>query len=237
HGNGREVIYANHAPVPENSPFVPPVLANCSVFYGDAIRKTYETRSRCISEIILIGQPVNAVQMSWSEDIETVGIFLTALTEWEPLKHLVETIKENHPGIEVLIRHHPVSLLETDVTSLIDCYPDIRTTRGTPLSQDISDCDLVFCGNSGVAMNVLSGGRPVAYLSELDGLPHDYLGFVAGGLTCEVEGWHSSLYEQLRKFYNCKEWRSVMRDHDASFNVSASRLQQEAKTRLERWIT
>ena len=57
HSRNRKVIYANHAQVPCNSPFLPPVLADCSVFYGTIVRDTYERLSRCNTHATYIGQP------------------------------------------------------------------------------------------------------------------------------------------------------------------------------------
>ena len=236
HRNGRRVIYANHAPVPANSPYVPPVLADCSVFYGNAIRETYRERSRCHGEVILIGQPGETTPMSWCSEVKTVGIFLTALTQYNPLEKLVVSINNEDPHTRILIRHHPVSLLETDVSALMDRYPDIRATRGTPLDQDIRDCDLVFCGNSGVTMNVLRGGRPVAYLAELDGLPYDYIGLVAGGLVMEAEGWQDTLYERLRRFYESDAWQTRIRQFDASYGQDNGKTLAHAQNRLTEWL-
>ena len=40
HRMNRHVIYANHAPVPRNGPVVPPVLADCALFYGNETTAT-----------------------------------------------------------------------------------------------------------------------------------------------------------------------------------------------------
>ena len=236
HKNGCKVIYTNHAPVPSNSPYVPPVLADCSVFYGDIIRKTYEKRSRCNSDVVLIGQPGTASQMRWNNKVSSVGIFLTALTQLKPLETLVEKIKNDNPDAHILIRHHPVSLLQTDVSSLQERFSHIETTLGTPLDEDIAKCDMVFCGNSGVSLNVLRGGKPVAYLAELDSLPHDYLGFVSDGLVMEVGRWQAGLYDELRKFYDQPTWEQILSDYDASFGTSETELLETARAQLEGWF-
>jgi nicotinamidase-related amidase len=236
HKNGRKVIYVNHAPVPANSAYVPPVLSDYSVFYGTAMQDIYQRRSRCMSQVVTIGQPGDTQFMKWLPQIKTVGIFLTALTQKAKLEALIEQIKHTSPKIEILIRHHPVSLLETNLEAILERYDGIRTTIGTPLDKDIADCDLVFSGNSGVAMNVLRGGKPVAYLATLDSLPHDYLGFVTDGLACEVSRWHDDLYQELRAFYDRDIWKDKMREYDASFGVSRTKLMANLEKKLSDWI-
>ena len=236
HKNGRKVIYVNHAPVPANSAYVPPVLSDYSVFYGTAMQDIYQRRSRCMSQVVTIGQPGDTQFMKWLPQIKTVGIFLTALTQKTELEVLIEQIKHTSPKIEILIRHHPVSLLETNLEAILERYDGIRTTIGTPLDKDIADCDLVFSGNSGVAMNVLRGGKPVAYLTTLDSLPHDYLGFVTDGLACEVSRWHDDLYQELRAFYDRDIWKDKIREYDASFGVSRTKLMANLEKKLSDWI-
>jgi len=236
HKNGRKVIYVNHAPVPANSPYVPPVLSDYSVFYGSAMETIYKRRSRCTSEVIMIGQPGKTKYIKWQPEIKTVGIFLTALTQKYALEDLITQIKADDPDIEILIRHHPVSLLETNLDEVINRHKGIRTTIGTPLGEDISDCDLVFSGNSGVAMNVMREGKPVAYLATLDSLPHDYLGFVTDGLAYESQGWNSSLYQELRTFYDRDKWKAKMREYDASYGISRDKLLHYAEKKLSAWV-
>lgn len=236
HKNNIKIIYANHAPVPAKSPYVPPVLADYSIFYGDIIQEIYTKRSRFISKAVTIGQPLETFPMAWAPKIITVGIFLTALTQKEPLEKLIHQIKADSPDTKILIRHHPVSLLETDVSSIIDMFTDIKATRATPLGDDISECDLIYCGNSGVAMNILSAGKPVAYLADLDSLPNDYIGFVESGLVYEASGWETSLYQQLQKFYSREKWAATMRKYDACFGASKEEVLDKAKRKLAEWF-
>jgi hypothetical protein len=237
HRMGRRVIYINHAPVPANAALVPPVLADCAVFYGDAVQKTYERRSRCTAEVALIGQPWTARPMEWRDEVQTVGIFLTALTRGDVVARLVSAIRASHPAARILIRNHPVALLKTDFPDLRNQHGNIEVTIGKPLEEEIAACDLIVCGNSGVAMNALSGGRPVAYMDALDRLTFDYIGFVENGLMCHVKAWTSDIYDQLRAFYGKPEWQSVMRSYDASYGADADALGQAAARTIRRCLS
>lgn len=237
HSMGRKVIYVNHAPVPANGPMVPPVLANCAVLYGDAIRKTYESASRCNADVALIGQPGTTRPMEWRDEIRKVGIFLTALTCAKAVEKLVSAINDSNPDVQLLIRNHPVALLKSDFSDLAAKHKNVEITIGTPLDDEIEACDLIFCGNSGVAMNILRGGRPVAYIDSLDRLNHDYCGFIQDRLVCEVKNWSNDLYPMLKAFYTGPAWRNVMQSYDASYNSDTTVLEQKAAQKILRYVT
>jgi len=224
HATGRKVIYVNHAPVPANGATVPPVLADCAVFYGNAVRATYEKKSRCTADVALMGQPGIARPMQWCEEMRKVGIFLTALTCVKSLDKLVCAIISSRPDVQILIRNHPVALLKSDFSELAAKHKNVNITIGNSLDEEIDTCDLIFCGNSGVAMNVLRGGRPVAYIDALDKLNHDYCGFVQSRLVCEVKNWSDDLYPMIKAFYTRPDWQRIMKDYDASYNSDTTQL-------------
>ena len=236
HAAGRKVIYANHAPVPANGAVVPPVYADCALFYGDVIAETYRRRSACTAEVGTIGQPGSSLPMAWRERIETVGIFLTSGTKVETLKSLIATIRLERPDVRILIRQHPVTLLKTDFKGIGVDDPLVELTIGQPLDEEIAACDLVICGNSGVAMNVLSGGRPVAYLSSLDGIAFDANGFVQSRLVMSVPWWTDDIYDRLKGFYQAPGWEGVMRRYDASYGVDPAELRAAASRLLLRHV-
>jgi hypothetical protein len=237
HRTGRNVIYVNHAPVPANGALVPPVLADCAVFYGETIRQTYERHSRCTAEVALIGQPGTARPMEWRDDVRKIGIFLTALTDPDAVADLVTTIRASHPDVHILIRNHPVALLKSDFSDIAGRHQNLEITIGNPLDDEIAACDLIFCGNSGVALNVLRGGRPVAYFDALDGLSFDYNGFVESNLICNVAGWSNDLYLRLRLFYTSPAWRRVMQSYDASYDADKAALELAAAETIARYLS
>lgn len=228
HRMGRRVVYANHAPIPANAAVVPPVYADCGLFYGEKTTQIYKARGACTAEVALIGQPGTARAMEWRESIETIGIFLTSGTRVDVLSSLVATIRLSLPQARIIIRQHPVTLLKTDFSKLDIVDDKVALTLGNPLDEEIAACDLVICGNSGVAMNVLSGGRPVAYLSSLDGIHFDANGFVASRLVYSMPWWSDDLYDRLKSFYQVEGWKEVMRSYDAAYGVDLDQLRSEA---------
>lgn len=237
HRHGANVIYTNHAPVPPNGAFVPPVLADCAVFYGETVGETYSRHSVCTAEIALIGQDGQTFPMRWHPDRpRQVGIFLTALTCADEVENLVASIHADLPQTRILIRNHPVALLKSDFGKLKERYTDLEVTIGTPLDDEIAACDIVFCGNSGVALNALRSGCPVAYHDALDDIVFDYNGFVASGLVCPVEGWSPRLYEKLAEFYGRSDWTKVMRGYDASYDSDEDELHHTASSVIRRYL-
>ncbi|MEL7188796.1 MAG: hypothetical protein AAGK17_04525 [Pseudomonadota bacterium] len=237
HRHGRKVIYSPHAPVPANGPVVPPVYADCALFYGEETRKTYERRNACTAQVTYIGEPGQARPMEWQQSVSTIGIFLTSGTKVEVLKSLIATIRVDLPDVRIIIRQHPVQLLSTDFSGLELDDPKTELTLGNPLDDEIKACDLVICGNSGVAMNVLSGGRPVAYLSSLDGILFDSNGFVGSRLVFNMSWWSGDIYDRLKGFYEAPGWLSVMQTYDASYAADTNELSQTARTTLLKHLT
>ena len=236
HTNNRKVIYSPHAPVPANGPVVPPVFADCALFYGEETRATYERRSACTAQVAYIGEPGTSHAMEWRDTVDTIGIFLTSGTKVDVLKSLIASIRVSLPNVRIIIRQHPVQLLSTDFSGLELDDPNTELTLGNPLAEEIAACDLVICGNSGVAMNVLSGGRPVAYLSSLDGILFDSNGFIAIRLVHHMPWWSDDLYERLKGFYEAPGWRDVMQTYDASYGVNEDQLTATARETLIRFV-
>lgn len=236
HALGRRVIYANHAPVPANGPVIPPVHADCALFYGDMTTKIYTRRSACTAEVALIGQPGDTRKMQWRDNVSTIGIFLTSGTKIDVLQSLIATIRLDLPDARIVIRQHPVTLLKTDFSSLAIKDDKTELTLGNPLDEEIAACDLVICGNSGVALNVLSGGRPVSYLSSLDGILFDSNGFVESRLVYSMPWWSEDIYGRLKSFYSMPGWLDVMRSYDAKYETDVSALKREAAAVLMRYI-
>lgn len=236
HQTGRPVIYANHAPVPINAEVVPPVYADIALLYGEETTKTYAARSRCTGEVVLIGQAGKSRPMKWTDRVEKIGIFLTSGTKRDVLSTLIADIRRTSPDVKILVRDHPVALLKNDLSELVQDDPKVACTIGNDLDEEILACDLVICGNSTVTLDVLSGGRPVAFLDELDTVKSDANGFTASGLVLPITGWSKDLYARLKDFYNEPSWRQVMRGYDASYEADTEALNRAAAARIATYL-
>ena len=236
HRTGRRVIYANHAPVPINAEVVPPVYADIALLYGDETTRTYAARTECSAEIVLIGQPGRSRAMEWTDRVNKVGIFLTSGTKRDVLAKLITDIRQTNPDVAILVRDHPVALLKNDLSALTGSDPKVVCTIGNDLDEEILACDLVICGNSTVTLDVLSGGRPVAFLDELDTVKSDANGFTASGLVLPITGWSENLYARLKTFYNDPAWRQIMRGYDASYEADTDALNRRAAARIASYV-
>lgn len=236
HRKDRRVVYANHAPVPANASFIPPVLADCALVYGEAMSQTYTQSSKCTAEIALIGQPGASEPMKFKEEVKTVGIFLTAGTRVEVLQSLIASVLLGLPFARIIIRQHPVTLLQSDFAEIGLDDLNVEVTIGEPLEAQIATCDIVICGNSGVALNVVSGGRPVAYLSSLDDGKFDTLGFVQSRLIYSMPWWTDDLYSRLKHFYQTSGWQDTMCRYDAAYLVDRDALNMSAREVLMRHL-
>lgn len=236
HQAGKRLVFANHAPIPENGAVIPPVYSDCALFYGEETAATYKRRSACTAEVVLIGQPGPSKPMGWRNGLEKVGIFLTAGTRVDVLSSLITDIRRTHPKVDILVRDHPVALLRNNLSDFVTGDPKVELTIGNPLDEEIADCDLIVCGNSGVALNALSGGRPVAYRGDLDGNMFDYAGFVANGLVAHEPEWSDDIYARMKAFYNSSDWPAIMRRYDASYGADVDALTRDAATILARHL-
>jgi len=220
HALNKKVIYTNHANVPANTIYVPPVYADLSILTGTVTLTTYKKRASFRGELVLKGLPGVASSMQYepliSSDL-TAGIFLTAMTNMQFVDQCIRDLQELSNVSSILIRPHPVSLVNNDFSSVIAQYSDITVSQGRSLSQDIAACDFILSGNSGVPLEILRGGKPVIYLGELDTMPHDFVGFISEGLIPETAQISEQVFLQLINFYSDVDWKNHMKRYDASY--------------------
>lgn len=236
HRASRRVVYANHAPVPWNGIAVQPVLSDCALFYGAITTETYLRRSRCTAEVALIGQPGISREMEWRDELRTVGIFLTSGTKIDTLSKLISAVHSSLPQARILVRDHPVALLKNNLSSISAQVPNMQMSVGRSLDDDIAACDVVICGNSGVTLNVLSGGRPVVYIDDLDIVASDSNGFLENGLVYHAKTWSDEIYLSLKSFYAAPGWVELMQRYDASYNVDTTQLEKVASAILKSYL-
>ena len=146
------------------------------------------------------------------------GIFLTALTDKNRLREIIIQLRKLQRNVEVFIRTHPASVVNSDLSQTLDGLGPINVSNQTPLTNDIERADLAIVGSSTVAIEILRGGRPVLYEAGLDDLPFDYNGFLQCGLVMAYpEDITDNSIEMMRRFYLDSGWTDKMRYYDSGY--------------------
>lgn len=230
HRSGRLVFFTNHANATSLQRYVPPVYADLLALTSQAVADTFITATAKKLNIvpIPIDAPYRPLLIPNSTDNYSVGVYLTALTDQVRLVQLIRVIYD-HPQIEsVLIRMHPAQIVNTDLSELLNEFPDLILSQGAPLLEDINRTDVAICGNSTVTIELLRSGRPVLYDDHLDHLTKDYNGYYAKNLVpiCE-NNINGDFLKQLRVHYSQDSWDARMRYFDYGYNANGSELLDE----------
>jgi hypothetical protein len=221
HQAGKKVIFANHANATWESGFVPPLFADLAAVTGQAVLDVYlRSSGRPINAVFIPPAPPQApLRARLDPDAGLkVGIFLTALTNKERLRELVDQLKRDSRIRQILIRPHPVEVINEDISDLITGDGRVVDTNGTLLSDNARECDLAICGNSTAAVEILRAGLPVLYDSRVDYCGHDFNGYLKRGLVMAMpDRIDASSLEAVARFYGAPAWTGVMRNLDASY--------------------
>lgn len=230
HKSGARVIYTNHAHIAPLFDYIAPVYADLSILTGRAVFETYARRSYIQGDIVYKGfaseeSAISTRHLDDSGNGLTAGIFLTSLTDMRALEVLARSLIDELAVQRVVIRPHPVALVQDDYAGLQTRIPHVRIDTGGSLVTAAKDCDFVICGNSSAVLEVLKAGIPVAYDSGLDAIPEDYCGFVAKGLIPRRCRNLRELPRRLSRFYQQNGWVERMRYFDDSYGKSVEAVQ------------
>lgn len=221
HQSGRKVIFANHANATWEAGYVPPLHADLAAVTGQAVLDVYTRSSRKAINAVFI--PPASPQSALRSDFDparrlTAGIFLTALTNMDRLHALVAQLKENPRVGRILIRPHPVKLVNEDLSDLCNADSGVADMSGTRLSDNARDCDIAICGNSTATIEILRGGAPVLYDDALDRCGRDMNGYVQRGLVMPLpESLDTAALQSVAQFYSAPAWSAVMSYLDGSY--------------------
>jgi hypothetical protein len=221
HQAGKKVIFANHANATGDTGYVPPLHADMAAVTSQAVLDIYTRHSHRNINAAFI--PVKSPQRPMRSDIDpnaplTVGIFLTALTNIERLQDLVCELEGAPMVAGIMVRPHPVAVVNEDLSGLCEISDRIVNSRGMTLFDNIEQCDIAICGNSTATVEILRGGVPVLYDAQLDNIPDDYNGYVKHELVLPMPSrLDKSTLERLGRFYGGFPWVSTMRYYDAAY--------------------
>ena len=230
------LIYVNHAQIWARARYLPPVYADLSILCSQANVELYRKKSRIESRIVLKGieGPESRMRLKGlkrkGEDA-VFGIFLTGQTVLSRLEVIIQSLLEKELCHRVLLRPHPISMVNDDYSYLAKRYSQLLISTRHSAARASLSCDCVFCGNSGVALEVLKAGTPVAYDPALDTYGEDFYGYVAKGLLFPVKSIDSSFEDDLAEFYSNADWLDRMKYFDASYledkEAIAEKIQRE----------
>ncbi len=240
HQSGRKVFCTNHANGTWRSGYVPPLHSDLVAVTSEAILDAYARHSARELNSIFIPQPSPKAPMQ--SRIEpgkpiTVGIFLTALTNMKRLRALVGQLESNPLVAEVLIRSHPVKVVNEDLSGVMASGDRLMDSSAFPLSENIGLCDVAICGNSSVTIDILRGGVPVLYDAGLDDLAFDVNGYLNQQLVPPMPtALDAAALQSLDRFYSAPSWAQTMRYFDAGYGqnegVMFHRLRSEIRMSL-----
>ncbi len=241
HRSGRKVIFANHANATWEAGFVPPLHSDLAAVNGQAVLDIYTRSSGKAINAVFIppASPQSPLRARIdSRDGLTVGIFLTALTNMPRLRSLVQELTDNPKVRRILIRPHPVTIINEDLSDLCTPGGAVEDMSGTLLFDNARDCDLAICVNSTATIEILRGGAPVLYDSGLDRCAYDYNGYLKRRLVPKLpDRLDGAALESVSRFYQDPAWAGVMRNLDASYGQDEAAMFERLNLAIAETVT
>ena len=120
-----------------------------------------------------------------------IGVVCSIIPHQQNILKLVRKLKEI--GHSVIFKTHPNIMGSKDFFNKLN------------VSERLTDCDLVLCGNSGHAIKILNQSIPIVYSSDLDYAPYDIYQLVEKGILYELDDVNR--LQDCTSFYNHAEWK------------------------------
>lgn len=240
HSANRKVVCTNHANGTWRSGYVPPLHSDLVAVTSAVILDVYSRHSLRGLNSVFIPQAMPQRPMRSRLDLQkpvTVGIFLTALTDMARLQALVGMLESNLKNPRILIRCHPVKVVNDDLSALSARGDHVTATGDMPLLDNIGLCDVAICGNSSVTIDVLRCGVPVLYDAGLDKLDHDSNGYLGQQLVMSLPPEvNAATFQSVSRFYGDPAWPATMRYFDAGYQQDEEAMFQGLNDALRRCI-
>lgn len=221
HRLGHKVVFTNHANATWRNGYAPALHCDLIAVTSRAVLDAYVEGRRDDFEAVLIPQASPQGPMrkpGYPETNLTVGVFLTALTKMKRLEDLVQQLEADPRVAKIVIRPHPVKVVNEDLSDLTARGSHVIDSGDMALFDNAALCDVAICGNSTVSVELLRGGLPVLYDHSLDGLSHDYNGYLEQGLVMALPPrLDAAALQSLWAFYSAPSWAEVMGYFDAGY--------------------
>lgn len=237
HKNGLKVIYTNHSFSRAAAVYKPPLYADYSILTGRAKLDEFAREGQTPKPCILKGlgfesKPMRLGQLQAGRESLNIGIFLTAKSELEEIRKLFSWCLQHLPVARLSLRPHPVDLVNQDFSVLKETFPGLVIDNKLPVQEDAENCDLVFCGNSNSALEIICIGTPAVYAGDLDRYDYDTCGFVSGDVLPDFYEIKDALSGKLCVFYDRPDFVEKVRYYnDAYLRTEADRKQVDDKIR------
>lgn len=221
---GRESIYITHGHLPEDPPRD---YFDYSLFDGEAVVDVYRRSGKIAGEYFLIGAEgvYNKLDLSgFQKENPVIGVFLSLVTDWNELIHLLEKIKLKFNPPHILVRLHPNEIIRDHkgVKKLSE-IPYVKISKAESVAvDDMREVDIVVAGNSSVHLTALKFGKPTLYFKGVDAVPHDFYLFVEKAVVPYFSDLNSYDSNKVLEFYS-HDWRVRFEYFDKSYNESEKR--------------
>lgn len=177
----------------------------------------------------LIVRPANVPKRSLKVEntIRRLGVALNNYVDADRVRRIVSEMVERFRDCEVIVRLHPNSKW------VPQGWPGVSrfSNREERLSDFLSACDVVICGNSAVQHEAIHFGIPVIHLGELDDHAFDSLGFVASGKVYGALRLKDVDLDAMRDFYLSMQRHGPV--EAAGYQWTA---QTDPVSALEKWL-
>jgi hypothetical protein len=185
-------VYIQHAPVTE---LMPPLHHDLNVLFSADSREKYKVldASKEVFEFVDVRLLKSKEFIKQSNPREDYILIATNLLD--DLNLIYELIHHLRINYTIYLRPHPRDKRSLDVWNN---YPNVHIRRHTNIWEDMNDCSIVICNQSGVPLEAIYYNRLVykaAFLSD----PLDAYSFVANGLLTKE---YNNMDEMIRAIQN-----------------------------------
>lgn len=235
-------LYVTHGHIPdrpwrEDQP--PKMHFDAFILDGQAALEIYE-RSQPVNVPVVFKGVEGADRPLRLEALEKdrlrIGIFASLQTDINKCERVIRGVRRRFNLEHIVLRLH---------TNKVARHPHIRRLllsegidgggADRTLQEDIDRCDLVIAGDTSVHLNVLKHGVPTVYVAGMDNVPHDFYGFIRGGLMPAFDSVEAADMDLVRNHYR-NGWAEKFRYWDAGYGQDKKAMQREVGLAINKVI-
>ncbi len=227
-------LYVTHGHIPdrpwrEDQP--PTMHFDGFILDGQAALDIYKRSQRVTVPVVFKG--VEGTDRSLrlaalEKDRLRIGIFASLQTDFNKCQRVIRGVRRRFSLEHIVLRLH---------TNKVARHPHMRrllaglegvdgADADRSLQEDIDRCDLVIAGDTSVHLNVLKHGVPTVYVAGMDNVPHDFYGFIRGGLIPAFDSVEAADMDLVRDHYR-NGWAEKFRYWDAGYGRDREAMQRE----------